>query len=338
MMSSKHGVRPIIKALVTVMTRVALTGGSHVIKAALNDVYGRTRGAGDPVWPASCAYRLIILHIIDEMFDVDLHHWTPVRGWKMACHQYTTASNSTTLESNKSVARFVLRPRLQSSVVPPYRPLTVEERQDAATGHEDDCWPYDPLKRNVRHLRAFFQGCIVEVFALAEGDVSWVAVSGRRQGVGLRSPLEVCSPWGMGLRLSQQAIKACFFAGIGTRPAAQRYASDASASPGGSNENGKLGGVAGVGCSGAPSTIATDVRPPAGVSAQRPWMRPSSCKPLMAWWGSAHKQMSQRRLTIAILSAPIAVATSAKLRRSARRITPVAASSRRCTSLHGIWS
>ena len=104
MMSRKNGVGQIIKASVTVVTLVALTGGFRVIKAALDDVRGLTRGAGDTVWPTSCAYRLITLHIIDQICDVDLHRWTPVRGWKIGSHQYTTSSNSTTLESNKSAA------------------------------------------------------------------------------------------------------------------------------------------------------------------------------------------------------------------------------------------
>src|SRR5215467_12261012 len=80
MMSSKDGVGHIIKALVTVVTLVALTGGFRVIKAALDDVLGLTRGAGDTVWPAYVAYRLITLHLIDELRDVDLHRRTPVRG------------------------------------------------------------------------------------------------------------------------------------------------------------------------------------------------------------------------------------------------------------------
>ena len=103
MMSSKNGVRHIIKALVTVVTLVALTGGFRVITAALDDLFGLTRGAGDTVWPASFAYGLITLNLIDQILDVDLQRWTPVRGWKMGAHQYTTPSNSTTLESNKSV-------------------------------------------------------------------------------------------------------------------------------------------------------------------------------------------------------------------------------------------
>ena len=101
-MSGKDGVGQIIKAFGTVVTRVALTSGFCVITAALDDVCGLTRGAGDTVWPASCAYRLITLHLIDQILDVDLHRWTPVRGWKMGAHQSTTSSHSTTLESNKS--------------------------------------------------------------------------------------------------------------------------------------------------------------------------------------------------------------------------------------------
>ena len=102
MMSRKDGVGQIIKACVTVVTLVALAGGFRVITAALDDVFRLTRGAGDTVWPASFAYRLITLHIIDQILDVDLQRCTPVRGWKMGSPQYTTSSNSTTLESNKS--------------------------------------------------------------------------------------------------------------------------------------------------------------------------------------------------------------------------------------------
>src|SRR5712691_6626827 len=91
------------KASVTVVTLVALTGGFRVIKTTLDDLFGLTRGAGDTVRPASCAYGLITLNLIDQILDVDLHRWTPVRGWNMGSHQYTTSSNSTTLESNKSV-------------------------------------------------------------------------------------------------------------------------------------------------------------------------------------------------------------------------------------------
>jgi hypothetical protein len=82
---------------------VALTAGCLVVKAALDDVCGLTRKAGDTVRPTSFAYRLLTLHIINEMLDVDLHRWTSVRDGGMGYHQCTPSSNSTTLESNKSV-------------------------------------------------------------------------------------------------------------------------------------------------------------------------------------------------------------------------------------------
>ena len=79
MMSGKNGVCQIIKAFVTVGTLIALTCGFRVIKTALNDLFGLTRWALDTVWPAQLAYRLITLNIIDQMLDIDLHHWTPIR-------------------------------------------------------------------------------------------------------------------------------------------------------------------------------------------------------------------------------------------------------------------
>src|SRR5713101_1813111 len=102
MMSGKDGVSQIIKACVTVMTRIALPGGFRVIKATLDDMFRLTRGARSAVWPAQLADGLITLHIIDEMLDVDLHGWTPVRDRGMRCRQYTPSSHSTTPESNKS--------------------------------------------------------------------------------------------------------------------------------------------------------------------------------------------------------------------------------------------
>jgi len=45
MMARKDGVGQIIKALVTVVTLVALTGGFRVIKTTLDDFFGLTRGA-----------------------------------------------------------------------------------------------------------------------------------------------------------------------------------------------------------------------------------------------------------------------------------------------------
>ena len=103
MMSCKDGVRHIIKALVTVVTRIALTGRFRVIKAALDDVLRLTRGTPDAIGPAQLANGLITLHVIDEMLDVDLHGWTPVRDRGMGCRQYTPSSNVTTPESNMSV-------------------------------------------------------------------------------------------------------------------------------------------------------------------------------------------------------------------------------------------
>jgi hypothetical protein len=58
----------------------ALTGGFRVIKAALDGMFGLTRGADDTVGPASCADRLIALSLINQIRDVDLQRWTPVRG------------------------------------------------------------------------------------------------------------------------------------------------------------------------------------------------------------------------------------------------------------------
>jgi hypothetical protein len=80
MRSRKDGVGQIIKALVTVVTRIALTGGFRVIKAALDGMFGLTRGADDTVWPASCADRLKALSLINQIRDVDLQCGTPVRG------------------------------------------------------------------------------------------------------------------------------------------------------------------------------------------------------------------------------------------------------------------
>src|SRR5215831_2100050 len=103
MMSRKNGVCQVIKACVTVGTLIALTGQLRVIKATLDDVFELTRWAVDAVWPAQITYRLITLNIIDQILDIDLHRWTPVRGWYMGWHQCTPYSHSTTLESNMSV-------------------------------------------------------------------------------------------------------------------------------------------------------------------------------------------------------------------------------------------
>ena len=106
-MSSKDGVGQIIKACVTVATLIALPCWFRVIKAALDDVLGLTRWTRDTIWPAQLTDRPITLYLIDQILDIDLQRWTPVRGWDMGGHQYTTSSHATTLESNKSVKPLV---------------------------------------------------------------------------------------------------------------------------------------------------------------------------------------------------------------------------------------
>src|SRR5712692_3817459 len=118
MMSRKNGVGQIIKACVTGGTLIALTGQFRVIKAALDDLFGLTRWTLDAVWPAQFAYGLITLHIIDQILDIDLHRWTPVRVREMGCHQFTTFSNSTTLESNMSLASMTGRAAPSSIIAP----------------------------------------------------------------------------------------------------------------------------------------------------------------------------------------------------------------------------
>ena len=102
MMSRKHGVGQIIKASVPVVTLVALTGRFRVSKAALDDMLRLTRGTCDALGPAQLTNSLITLHGIDELRNVDLYGWTPVRDGGMRWRQYTPSLNATTLESNKS--------------------------------------------------------------------------------------------------------------------------------------------------------------------------------------------------------------------------------------------
>src|SRR4030095_4735704 len=105
MMARKNGVGQIIKAGIAVVALIALACRFRVIEAALDDLGRLTRWTRHAVWPAQLTDGLIALHIINETLDIDLHHWAPVRGWELRCHQYRTSSNSTTLESNKSVTR-----------------------------------------------------------------------------------------------------------------------------------------------------------------------------------------------------------------------------------------
>jgi hypothetical protein len=79
-MSGKNGIGQIIKPCVTVHTRIALTGGFWVIKAALGDLGGLTIWALGAVWPAQLANSLIALGIIDQIFDIDLPARTPAMG------------------------------------------------------------------------------------------------------------------------------------------------------------------------------------------------------------------------------------------------------------------
>ncbi len=102
-MSSKDRVGPIIKAFITVVTLLTLTSRFCIITAAFDHRLRRTRGTCDAIGPAQLTNGLITLHVIDEMLDVNLHDWTPVRDRKMGWRQYTPSSNATTLESKKSV-------------------------------------------------------------------------------------------------------------------------------------------------------------------------------------------------------------------------------------------
>src|SRR5215831_18672726 len=112
MLSSKDGVGQVIKACVTVVTLIALTGRLRVIKAALDHMFRRTRGTLDAIRPAQLTNCLITLHLVDELRDVHLHGWTPVRDRGMGWRQYTPSSHATTLESKKSVDCNGTRPSL----------------------------------------------------------------------------------------------------------------------------------------------------------------------------------------------------------------------------------
>src|SRR5262245_47744062 len=81
MMASKDRVGQIIKAFVTVATLIALPCRFRVIETTRDDLLRLTRWTRDTVWPTQLTARLITLHRIDQILDVDLHCWTPVRAW-----------------------------------------------------------------------------------------------------------------------------------------------------------------------------------------------------------------------------------------------------------------
>ena len=66
-MSSKDSVSQIIKASVTVVTLIALTGGFRIIKAALDHMSRLASGTLDTIGPAQLTNGLITLHIIDKI-------------------------------------------------------------------------------------------------------------------------------------------------------------------------------------------------------------------------------------------------------------------------------
>ena len=92
----------IIQACVTGRTLIARTAQCRVIKAALDDLCGLTRGTRDAVWPVSLADGLSTLPIIDPMLDIALQRGTPVRVWATGCPQCAPSSHATTLASNMS--------------------------------------------------------------------------------------------------------------------------------------------------------------------------------------------------------------------------------------------
>jgi hypothetical protein len=120
MVTGKKSVGSIIKACIAVLTRRALPGGFRIITTALDDLCGCTSGARDAIWPASCADGLIPLHILDEMLDVDLHYWTPVKGRYMSWHPVYTILTSTTLASHKSAPRYPTTSLSMPKCGPPY--------------------------------------------------------------------------------------------------------------------------------------------------------------------------------------------------------------------------
>ena len=61
------------------MALIALTGRFGITKARLDHVLRRTRGTCNAIGPTPLANGLITLRVIDEILDVALLVWTPVR-------------------------------------------------------------------------------------------------------------------------------------------------------------------------------------------------------------------------------------------------------------------
>jgi hypothetical protein len=120
MVTGKNRVGYIIKACIAVLTRRALTGGLRIITTALDDLCGCTSGARDALWPASYVDGLLTLHILDEMLDVDVHSWTPVKGRHMISHPVSTILTSTTLASHTSAPRYPTPSLSMPKCGPPY--------------------------------------------------------------------------------------------------------------------------------------------------------------------------------------------------------------------------
>ena len=136
MMARKNGVGQIIEAGIAVVALIALTCRFRVIKAALDDLGGLTRGTRNAVWPAQLADGLIALHIINEIRDIDLHQWTPVRGWELRYPQYRTSSHATTLESDKSEPYYLDRScNINSQAIPQSICIAEIIRRKSSTTH-----------------------------------------------------------------------------------------------------------------------------------------------------------------------------------------------------------
>jgi len=77
----------------------------EVSKPSLAGISKACTGEFQHSWQTGSALSLLTSCCLSQrtqILDIDLHRWTPVRGWDMGWHQCTPYSNSTTLESNMS--------------------------------------------------------------------------------------------------------------------------------------------------------------------------------------------------------------------------------------------